>query len=385
MKKAIAASLLGLYLLASPIKSLSQTVSGYITDLFDNQPVPQAVVTVSGLGSGITNDEGFYAVGDTTNIVEFPYVITPRKTSKVDVFNNIGQKVGSLDNLIEGSNIDLSSVSKGIYFLRHFDDRGDIIGHTGISNINGNYPAALSVPDRIAENNSGRKINSPMDYSDVTITKEGFYDRLTFIDSPESNVEFNEGLIPVNDSFLEHMNTVLGRNEIYGSVRWPENVDPMFKIWPYFIGNNQPVSQTEIDKVITAIDTIASYSDELFNGNITGQYEIVDSLIAVQNAIYMYWDSSIPFNSGVIINSNNQTNEVYNASIRFKFEGLPQNIFLAEGIKTVTASQLDSDVITPSIFNFSPVIDYLTQDDKNIIKANNSRAPNWKSPDKTTY
>ena len=59
-----------------------QTVSGYITDLFNDQPVAQAVVTVEGLGTGTTNDEGFYAVGDTTNLVEFPYVITPRKQAR---------------------------------------------------------------------------------------------------------------------------------------------------------------------------------------------------------------------------------------------------------------------------------------------------------------
>lgn len=375
-------------------KVLAQTVSGYITNLFDEQPIDSALVHVEDLGEDYTDEFGFYQIGGS--YVD-PYFSIPqnRIPDKLEVVNILGQRVLlkniSLDDII-GENLvrvdNLQNVASGMYPFRIFDKNNNIYASGLIPNIEGSNIslAPFNIVEPKRSSNGGRSVNSLDDISNVTITRDGYYDRLTFMPTPSGNVGFDEGIIPIDDTFLEHMNTVLGRNENYGSIRWPENVNPIFKIWPYFIGNNQPVSQLEINKVISAVDTIAFYSEELFNGNITGQYEVVDSIPTDPNGIvFVYWDSSIPFNSAVGLATTAGTHEVYYGSVCFKFEGLPQNIFLVDVIKTVTASQSDSDIIIPSIFNYSPIIDYLAQDDKNLIKANNSRAPNWKSPDKNTY
>ena len=109
-------------LLASYLPSKAQTVSGYITDLFNEQPIDSALVEVANLGSDYTNINGNYHIGQQ-GVKDFPYVITPRKTSKVDVFNVLGQRVISLDNIVEGSRLDLGNVSKGIYIVRGLDDK----------------------------------------------------------------------------------------------------------------------------------------------------------------------------------------------------------------------------------------------------------------------
>ena len=103
-------------------KVLAQTVSGTITNLFTNQPVPGAVVSVEGISpDGVTNEEGFYVAGDTTSSVEFPYVITPVKTDKFKIYNNNGQLVRNLENITNNSIWDLRNnqgipVATGIYF-----------------------------------------------------------------------------------------------------------------------------------------------------------------------------------------------------------------------------------------------------------------------------
>lgn len=370
-----------------PAKSLSQSVSGHITDLFTGEPVPQALVTVEDLGSGITDSTGFYVVGDSLKVAEFPYIITLGKTSKVHIFNLLGQKVMSLDNIVNGSRLDLGSVAKGIYIVRGYDEDGKVIGCSKVSNLNGNE-IFLSVPDAIFDNcgDGGRRVNSLDNYSEVRINHPDYWERINYIPTPTGNSVYDEGLCSGDNLFLEHLNRTLIRSESWGSVRWPEDVDPIFKIWPHFIQNGQPVSQSEIDKIVQAIDSVAYYSEELFNGNITGQYEIVDSLPPSQTPgiVRVYYDSSIPFVAARGVSYSNQTHEAYYACVSFKFEGIPFLVFLKEIMGVVTPALADSDIIMPSMFNYSPIINYLTENDKKIIKANNSREPDWRSPD-TNY
>ena len=359
----------------SPLSAKAQTVSGYITDLFNNQPIPQAIVTVDGLGSGITNDQGYYAIGDTTNVVEFPYVITPRKTSKIDIFNIIGQKVISLDNIIEGSNIDLNNFSKGIYILRHFDNRGEIIGHNRISNINGENPVVLSVPDRIIDVNpkdNGRKINSPMDNIEIRINHPDYWERVTYINEPIGNVEFNEGLIDGDSLFLDFVDETCNRTDYYGSVRWGE--DPLIYIRPTF-QNGQSVPQSEVDKCIDSILDLPT----LTNGFITGQYVIVDSLPPAQTPgiIRAYWDGNLGFYAAHGVSYNND-HIIYYGSVAFKFSNSSINAIKHE-FSQVVGPISDSDILL-SVFNESG-LDHYTQEDLNLGKALYSRNSNWKSPD----
>jgi len=378
---------------ALPNKALSQipdNITGHINSLYGSQdPISLVDVTHSNFGSGISDEDGYYAIGDTTtNVVEFPYVITPSKTSKVDIFNILGQKVKSLENIVDGSGLDLGNVAQAIYIVRSYDDKGRIIGDSKVSNINGNVPI-LSVPNKIVINyennkNNGREISDD-NYFEMRFNHPDFWERV--VEVSDTTSVYDESLISGDDTFLEHMNLVLWRTETYGSVRWPNNVDPVFTIWPYFINTLNPLGQANIDNIIQAIDSVAHYSEELFNGNITGQYEIVDELPPAQTPgiIRIYGKSSIPFLTAFGA-SYNTDHEVYYCSIQLKHDDVGASALFDEIFKSVTVSISDSNILIPSIYNTSTGAGGQLYDaDKKIIKANNSRAVNWKAPDKTTF
>ena len=378
-------------LLASYLPSKAQTVSGYISNLFNSQPIDSALVQIEGLGEDYTNEFGFYEISNTK--VNYPIIYLPSKTlpNKLEIFNILGQRVlskhVSLDDLVESRLRidDLQNIASGIYPFRILTEDNELYGSGMIPVIEGDSPVRLVPVNILSLEDNNRSVSGFDSDVEIRINHPDYNERITYIPAPCENDVFNEGLINFTGDTLDHVNHVLVRSETWGSVRWPEDVDPMFTIWPYYIQNGQPVSQSEIDKIVQAIDSVAFYSEELFNGNITGQYIIVDSLPPAQTPgiIRVYYDGSLPFNSGVGVSYNSE-HEVYYASVSFKFQGFPLGIFLAEVMKTVTVSTNDSDIIMPSIFNSSPTINYLTELDKQIAKADNSRDPDWRSPD-TNY
>ena len=286
-----------------------------------------------------------------------------------------------LDNIIEGSNINLSKFSKGIYFLRHFDNKGEIIGHNRIFNINGENPVVLSVPDRIIDVNpkdNGRKINSPMDNYEVRVNHPDYWERVTYINEPIGNVEFNEGLIPVDDNFLSFLDSVCVRSETWGSCRWME--DPIFKIYPYFVQSGNSIPPSEVDKCIESILDLPT----LTNGFITGQYEIVDTFPAPQTPgiVSVFWDLSSGFTGGHGISYNFADHIIYYGSVFFKFSNTPSSTVKHE-FSQVTGADNDCNLFL-SVFNGGSSIISYTQEDLNLGKALYFREPKWKSPDVNT-
>ncbi len=47
--------------------------------------------------------------------------------SRIDIYNLVGKRTKSIDNLIEGDSYDVSDLANGLYLVRVIDENGDVI------------------------------------------------------------------------------------------------------------------------------------------------------------------------------------------------------------------------------------------------------------------
>ena len=384
MKKATLILSAGLSLALAKDLFAQNSVSGYITNLFTEEPVPGAVVEVQDLGTEVTDSTGYYAVGDTANVVKGPEFYLPEdEPNKIEIYNMNGQEVKTLEHKINTWDITNNSgikVASGMYPFMVFNKDNQPISSGLIPVIDKNLPVSL-VPlntfnqiENYNYKNGGRRINDPLDdYVEVRINHPDFWERINYIPEPVGNGNYNEVLISGDSTFLDFVDEACNRTDYYGSVRWEE--DPLIYIRPSF-QNGQPVPQSEVDKCIDAILDLPT----LTNGFITGQYIIVDSLPPAQTdgVINVCWDSGIPFYAAHGVNYGLYDHVIYYGVVLFKFSNTSINAVKHE-FSQVVGPISDSDILL-SVFNGSGLI-YYTEEDLKLGKALYSREPNWKSPD----
>ncbi|MBL7148045.1 MAG: hypothetical protein ISS82_04430, partial [Nanoarchaeota archaeon] len=276
--------------------------------------------------------------------------------------------------------------------LVQFLDGRQIINQNKVCVLRGDSPVRLSVPNTIVDKEVVSRKISDLYHFDITITKNGFYDRLVFIDSPEGNVEFNEGLIPLNDSLRAHINETCGRSEYNGTDKW--EVDTLsYVIYPKFIQNN---SISFGENLILHVDSVLTYFIEPFVNDYVREYMesighfedilfvhhyFTDTLpSALQDTVLVYGDWETTFVANLNPYLNQSINQIIAMGVSFSSpDNIPFSTILQELTQALGPIHNSEEIIN-SIFS-DEGSDFYTSSDSLLLKYFLVREKDWRDPD----
>jgi len=304
-KKAGLFKTLGLAALLS-LPSIAKAQQGYISDLFNEDPISGATVEYGGRAT-TTDDNGYFHFDNPVN--ENPVITIPSNNeSSYSVYNVLGRNVGG--NLSPRENIvtwNGSNYASGMYFLVAKDADGNIVKTSkgvkfGSENIN--FPVNLE--EKVVTHSSGKggiRTQSLDSFDEFIVNAPGYFERFTFV-NPGFGDLINETM--VDSSFnMDAYNQVSNRSLHGGTTRWIYS--PNFYVMTGGIFRDWAVevpSQAQKDSVESIIrNDLPIFTRGLVNENTMieyGQNPPVTNGIPDSSYVIVFWsnDSEVIDNLG---------------------------------------------------------------------------------------
>jgi hypothetical protein len=274
-KKAGLFKTLGLAALLS-LPSIAKSQQGYISNLFNEDPISNATVEYGGR-TATTDDNGYFHF--ETPVGENPIITIPSNENlSYSVFNTLGRKVEG--NLIPRGDMvtwNGQNYASGMYFLVAKDAYGNLVKTSkgvkfGSENIN--FPVDLEGKVVKSSGKGGIRTQSLDCFDEFVVNAPGYFERITFV-NPGFGDLINETMVDSNFN-MDAYNQITERNQEgrLGTKRWI-NSPNFYVITGGLLGHwavDVP-SQAELDSVESIIrNDLPVFTQGLVNDNTLIEY-----------------------------------------------------------------------------------------------------------------